>query len=82
MDSCCAINEILLIVMGERIKAECAKLYQAGATTEQINETLAEHIIPTYEVWRRMMLEQAMAEIEGMTPPADDLSPLTPLRRN
>lgn len=77
-----AVNEVLLILMAERIKAECNKLHAAGTTTEQINESLAEHIIPHYEAWRRETLERAMAVVESMTPPADDIAPLTPLRAN
>ena len=83
MSSCsCAINEVLIRLMCERIKTECMNMHNGGASVEDINEMLAEYILPHYEAWRREMLERAMAVVESMAPPPDDLSPLTPLRKN
>lgn len=83
MTTCsCAINEVLIALMVERIRMECINLHNGGATTEQINDVLAEHILPHYEAWRREMLERAMNEVESMTTRPDDLSQPTMHRRN
>jgi len=41
---CYSINEALIRLMDERIKAEVGKMIAAGASIEQVNETLP-HII-------------------------------------
>lgn len=75
-----AVNEVLIKLMGERIKQECSKLLDAGMSIDEINQTLAEDILPFYESWRRETLARAMREIEGMTATPDDRAPVTPLR--
>lgn len=76
-----AVNEVLIKLMGERVKVECSKMYEAGASVEDINAALVD-IIAFWEDWRRQTLEQVMREVEGMTATLDDLSPPTSLRRN
>jgi hypothetical protein len=79
----CVINEVLLRLMTSRIKSECIRMSNAGASVEDINTTLAEHILPYYEARRKEMLSRAMSEIDDMNPPSiDDIAPLSRQQQN
>ena len=59
-----AINECLIALMCERVKSECAKMHNAGASTEDINACLSEHILPHYELWRQRFRRSRQGETE------------------
>jgi hypothetical protein len=60
MNQWCAINEILIQIMGTLVKRECIAMHKAGASIEQMNEALATTIIPKAEGWRAAMLVKIM----------------------
>jgi hypothetical protein len=69
-----AVNELLISVVKTRVKAEADKLFGAGVSIEQINQSLP-HIIFFWDCWRETMLQQCMAELDGLEHPrttADD----------
>jgi len=76
---CYSINEALIRLMGERIKAEVGKMIAAGASIEQVNETLP-HIIFFHDAWREETLQRFMAEFADLERPrpTDDVASLRP----
>lgn len=82
MTTCdCAINEVLIRLMCEKIKTECGKMIEAGATIEQVNSVLPDMLI-YYEGWRRETLNEVMRAFDDPNQPSHDPTPLTPLRMN
>jgi len=50
---------VLISIMKDRVKLKCSKLSAGGMSTPQINEMLADYILPYYENWRAQMLKRA-----------------------
>jgi len=77
-----AINEVLIRLMAERIKAGCGKMMDAGATAEQVNARLPD-VIEYYDRWREETLSRLMREFDDLERPWPvDPSPLKPLTTN
>ena len=74
-----SVNEALIQIMSERIKVEVGKLIDAGASTDQINESL-QHIIFFWDHWREDMLQQIVATFDDEAERAHAASDIVALR--
>jgi hypothetical protein len=82
MNRCaCAINEVLISIMKDRVKLECINMSNAGASIPRSNEALADYILPYYENWRANMLERAMDALGDPDMLALSDMPITTLSR-
>ena len=75
----CAVNEVLIRLMCERIKIEVGKMIDAGASVEQVNDVLPD-VLLYYETWRRETLDRVMREFDDLERPrpTDDGTSLRP----
>ena len=62
------VNAILLALVCERVKAECAKMIDAGATVAQVNDALPD-VLLYYTTWQEETLSRCMRELDDMERP-------------
>jgi hypothetical protein len=63
------INAVLLALVTDRVKAECSKMLEAGATAEQVNNVLPD-ILAHYTQWQKDALARCLFDLERPLPPA------------
>jgi hypothetical protein len=71
---CNIVNELLLKMMADQIKAYCFALSAGGQSIDEINELLATKIVPQAEAWREMMLARVMNVLKDAPDIVCDLS--------
>jgi hypothetical protein len=72
------INAVLLAIVCDRVKAECAKLIESGADINQVNEALPD-ILAYYTQWQAETLQRCLM-LDRLDTPQHQKDNVTPFK--